>query len=86
MQKFGLSESQVGGVASRPGNPTSDHPRGFALDFMVDTPTGNQLSAYADANAAALGIKYVMWQVPDHYDHVHISFNDSPGTGLPCSA
>lgn len=81
---FGLSESDVGGLASRPGNPTSDHPRGLALDFMVDTATGNALADYAEENSDALGIKYIIWQEPAHYDHVHISFNATPGSGLSC--
>lgn len=81
---FGLSESDVGGVANRPGNPGSDHPRGLALDFMVGTGTGDALAAYAEDNASALGISYILWQVPSHYDHVHISFTSSPGSGLPC--
>lgn len=81
---FGLSESDVGGVSTRPGNPTSDHPRGYALDFMVDTSTGNGLAAYAEDHTEELGIKYILWQVPDHYDHVHISFNDEPGSGMTC--
>lgn len=81
---FGMSESEVGGVASRPGNPSSDHPRGLALDFMVDTSTGNALAAYAEEHADELGISYIMWQVPAHYDHVHISFRSSPGSGMTC--
>lgn len=84
MATFGLSESEVGGVASRPGNPTSDHPSGYALDFMVDNPTGDALAAYAAEHQSELGISYIMWQVPDHYDHVHISFTKSPGSGLSC--
>lgn len=80
--KFGVDD--VGGVASRPNNPTSDHPSGHALDFMVDTATGNALAAYARAHAEELGIKYVLWQVADHYDHVHISFTSSGARGLPC--
>lgn len=81
---FGLSESDVGGVAARPGNPTSDHPSGHALDFMVDTATGDALSAYAADHTEELAVKYILWQVPDHYDHVHISFNDQPGSGMTC--
>lgn len=81
---FGLSESDVGGVAQRPGNPSSDHPRGYALDFTVDTSTGNGLADYAEEHTDELGIKYVLWQVPNHYDHVHISFNDQPGSGMTC--
>lgn len=79
---FGVED--VIGVASRPGNPTSDHPRGYALDFMVDRSAGNALAAYAEENSESLGISYILWQVADHYDHVHISFDDEPGSGLPC--
>ena len=81
-EKFGVED--VGGVAKRPGNPSSDHPRGYALDFMVDRSTGDALAAYAEENAEALGVKYILWRVPSHYDHVHISFTKSPGSGLPC--
>ena len=84
MAVFGISESSLGGVASRPGNPSSDHPRGYALDFMVDNSTGDALAAYAEENSEALGINYILWQVPAHYDHAHISFNGSPGTGVTC--
>lgn len=84
MAVFGISESAVGGLASRPGNSTSDHPRGYALDFMVDTSTGNALAEYAEENSDALGIKYIIWQEPAHYDHVHISFNSRPGSGVTC--
>lgn len=84
IEVFGLSESAVGGVASRPSNPSSDHPRGLALDFTVGNETGDALAAYAEQNADALGINYILWQVPAHYDHVHISFNAQPGSGLPC--
>jgi len=84
MAVFGIPESDVGGVASRPGNPTSDHPRGLALDFMVDNSTGDALAAYAEENTEALGIKYILWEVSAHYDHVHISFTDGPGTGVTC--
>jgi hypothetical protein len=84
MAVFGISESSVGGLASRPGNSASDHPRGYALDFMVNTSTGNALAAYADENSDALGIKYIIWQEPAHYDHVHISFNNTPGSGVTC--
>lgn len=81
---FGLNQSSVGGVAQRPGNPGSDHPRGLALDFTVGNDTGDALAAYADENSEALGITYILWQVPAHYDHVHISFSAQPGSGLPC--
>lgn len=81
-ERFGVDD--VGGVASRPGNSASDHPRGYALDFMVDEETGDALAAYAEEHSEELGIKYIMWQVANHYDHVHISFDDEPGSGLSC--
>ncbi len=81
-EMFGVDD--VGGVASRPGNPMSDHPRGYALDFMVDRSTGDALAAYAEENSEALGISYILWRVADHYDHVHISFDDESGSGLLC--
>lgn len=81
-ERFGVED--VGGVAKRPGNPSSDHPRGYALDFMVDRSTGDALAAYAEEHAEALGIKYVLWRVANHYDHVHISFTDDPGSGVSC--
>lgn len=81
-QRFGVED--VGGVAKRPGNPSSDHPRGYALDFMVDRSTGDALAAYAEEHSEALGIKYILWRVANHYDHVHISFTKDPGSGLAC--
>lgn len=81
-EMFGVDD--VIGVADRPGNPTSDHPSGLALDFMVDTSTGDALAAYAEENTEALGIDYILWQVEDHYDHVHISFEDDASSGLSC--
>lgn len=50
----------VGGRASRSG--TSDHPSGLALDFMVDTATGNALADYVLANRKAFGVSYVIWR------------------------
>jgi len=81
-EMFGVED--VIGVASRPGNPTSDHPRGYALDFMVDRSTGDALAAYAEENSEALSVSYVLWRVADHYDHVHISFEEDRGSGLLC--
>ncbi|MFC4943968.1 hypothetical protein [Pseudonocardia sp. GCM10023141] len=86
------------GVSGRGG--VSDHPSGKAVDFMVDTATGNQLADCALQNMKALGISYVIWRqrinfgsgwqamedrgsvTENHYDHVHVSFNNSAG-GTP---
>jgi hypothetical protein len=55
--RFGIKT--IGGVGHRPN--ASDHPGGKALDFMVRGTRGNQLSAFAQANAKRLGITYIIW-------------------------
>jgi hypothetical protein len=55
-----FDEPTVLGVAGRAG--TSDHPRGRALDFMVDRVTGDRLAACALRNREELGISYVIWR------------------------
>lgn len=63
------------GIANRAGNPDSDHPHGYAIDFMVDSKTeGDRVASFVRSNEAALGVTYVLWQVKDHFDHVHVSF------------
>lgn len=69
-------EGTVFGRAARPDNPKSDHPAGLAADFMTSGSDGDRIAAYAEANKKALGVKYVLWQVEDHFDHVHVSFKD----------
>jgi hypothetical protein len=56
--KFDVDD--ISGVAGRGG--ASDHPLGLALDFMVDTTTGNALADYVLANRRAFGVSYVIWR------------------------
>jgi hypothetical protein len=71
--EFGLSD--ISGKAPRPDNPNSDHPRGLALDLMVpDKKTGNRLNECVLRHKDEWGVKYTIWQEPEHYNHVHISF------------
>jgi murein DD-endopeptidase MepM/ murein hydrolase activator NlpD len=56
------------GVGTRADNPASDHPSGRAVDIMIarwDTPAGNaegwRIARWAVANAAGLGVKYVIF-------------------------
>ena len=56
--QFGIKT--VYGVAQR--ERASDHPGGLALDFMTKSGPGNSLSQFAMANAARLGIKYIIWR------------------------
>ena len=58
--------TNMGGVGDRPN--TSDHPAGRAVDFMIpawNTPDGNtrgwQLAHWLQANAAALNVKYLIY-------------------------
>jgi hypothetical protein len=68
------------GRGKRPDNPNSDHPQGLAADFSTsDLRVGNEIRDYAEANETRLAIKYTLWQVEEHYDHVHISFLNNPG-------
>ncbi|WP_338061031.1 hypothetical protein [Lentzea albidocapillata] len=56
--KFGVDD--IGGAAGRGGS--GDHPSGLALDFMVDTATGNALADHVLANRRAFGVTYVIWR------------------------
>lgn len=51
------------GVGLRSDNPSSDHPKGLAVDNMVgsDRAKGDAIATYAVANASRLGITYVIW-------------------------
>lgn len=58
LTKFDVTK--VYGRAERSG--TSDHPAGLALDFMVDTATGDALADYLLAHRTDFGVKYVIWR------------------------
>jgi hypothetical protein len=53
--RFGIST--IGGYGNR--DNATDHDDGLALDFM--TRSGGALAAYAQANAARLGVTYIIW-------------------------
>jgi hypothetical protein len=96
--QFGIKTIWGFGSGSVPG---SDHPKGLALDYMINNipngkAVGDALANYLIANATALGIKYIIWYRREwspsggwkkytgfnpHVDHVHASFNATPGTG-----
>lgn len=68
------------------------HPNGLAVDVMIpggDTAgganaqgkaLGDQIYAYVMANKAALNVDYVLWQVKDHFNHLHVN---TKGGGYP---
>ncbi len=56
----------------------SDHYRHAAIDFGTARNSKSQLDTFAEwvrKNQRALGVKQVIWQAPDHYDHVHVGLN-----------
>lgn len=62
----------IGGV--RP-DRLPDHPSGHAIDVMVgnNTALGYEVNNYVRNNGSRWGLRYTMWQVANHYDHVHIT-------------
>ena len=62
----------IGGIRpdSRP-----DHPSGHAHDIMIgsDMSLGDTINADVKAQSARFGVKYTMWRVANHYNHVHVT-------------
>lgn len=62
----------IGGVRadSRP-----DHPSGHALDIMIGSNMGlgDAINADVQSQASRFGVKYTMWRVADHFNHVHVT-------------
>lgn len=56
--RFGIAT--IGGYGTRPNE--TDHDDGLALDFMTSGSKGDQLAAYVQANAARLGVTYIIWK------------------------
>jgi hypothetical protein len=50
-----------------------DHPQGRALDIMVnnDVDLGNRIHDDLLAHQDELHIRYMLWQVPNHFNHIH---------------
>lgn len=73
---MGVSVSQYRPLNVRPpgGSATSDHYWGGALDISGSREALDAVSAWAEQYGNQLGIDYKLWQQPNHYDHVHISF------------
>lgn len=64
-------------------NTPSQHAWANAVDLHPLTKSyGDKAAAYIQANAGSLHIANLLWQVPDHYDHIHADFNPQ-GVGTP---
>lgn len=64
--------SSIGGV--RP-DRLPDHPSGRAIDIMIgaNMGLGDAIAADIRSQFSRFNISYVLWRVPNHYNHVHIS-------------
>lgn len=61
----------IGGVRS---DPLPDHPSGHALDIMVaDMGLGDTIAADVRNQSGRFGVRYVLWRVPQHFNHVHVT-------------
>lgn len=63
----------IGGV--RPCDSVGEHCRGVAIDVMVggNTALGNAIAADLRGNPSRFGIRYILWGVVNHGDHLHVS-------------
>lgn len=84
--------TNIGGYRATGSVANSDHPKGLAIDVMT-VAKGNLVANWVIANAARLGVTYVIWNrriwqngawkaysgPSPHTDHVHVSFAPAPG-------
>lgn len=63
----------IGGV--RACDSVGDHCRGVALDIMVggDMALGDRILADIVAQTARFGVRYTLWRVANHGDHIHVT-------------
>ena len=64
--------SSIGGVRA---DSLPDHPSGHALDIMVggNTALGNRIAGDIRNQSGRFGVKYLLWLVPNHHDHLHVT-------------
>lgn len=62
----------IGGV--RP-DPIPDHPSGHAIDIMIgsDMALGDAINADVQSQAERFHVRYTMWRVANHFNHVHVT-------------
>lgn len=58
--KFGLTT--MSGYRAGNSRDPAGHPSGLAIDIPATGAVGDAIASYAVANAAGLGVKYVIWQ------------------------
>ena len=59
----------------RPCDWAGEHCSGRAIDIMVggNTALGNTINNDLQSQRGRFGIKYILWGVRDHADHLHVS-------------
>lgn len=63
--------SSIGGVRR---DPLPDHPSGHAIDIMVpNMGLGDTIRNDIQNQSGRFGVKYILWRVAQHYDHVHVT-------------
>lgn len=67
----------------REGDPYEWHPDGRGLDLNVPgwqtaegVARGNAMVAWIEANKEMLGVAGTLWQVKDHFNHIHVSIKE----------
>lgn len=62
----------IGGVRA---DRLPDHPSGHAIDVMIGSNMGlgDSINADVKAQSGRFGVKYTLWRVAQHYNHVHIT-------------
>lgn len=67
------SVRSIGGV--RQCDAIGDHCRGVAIDIMVggNSALGDTIYGDLSTHMAAHSIRYLLWRVPKHFDHVHVT-------------
>ena len=61
----------IGGVRA---DALPDHPSGHAVDIMVGTlALGDSIAADVRRQGERFGVKYVLWRVANHFNHVHVT-------------
>ena len=62
----------IGGVRA---DPIPDHPSGHAIDIMIgsDMALGDAINADVQNQSGRFHVRYTMWRVPSHFNHVHVT-------------
>lgn len=62
----------IGGVRA---DPLPDHPSGHAVDIMIgaNMGLGDAIAADIRGQSGRFGVRYLLWRVVNHFNHVHVT-------------